>query len=130
MAHLDEIVEGLFEARMNFIGEVPYEGEKRMRKKVTQLMACVLVVLLIMTLLPELSGGKAYALHHQHSGWHRCRWKFGRRGSSKGFGCVQLFHLRRKFFALLMIRFSAMYLSTKYGSTTIYKATPDIGVAY
>lgn len=61
MAHLDEIVERLFEARMNFIGEVPYEGEKRMRKKVTQLMACVLVVLLIMTLLPELSGGKAYA---------------------------------------------------------------------
>jgi hypothetical protein len=35
LAHLDEIVERMFEARMNFIGEVPYEGGKRMRKKVT-----------------------------------------------------------------------------------------------
>ncbi|SFM54984.1 NHL repeat-containing protein, partial [Paenibacillus sp. 1_12] len=61
VVHLDEIVEGLFAARMNFIGEVSYEGGKGMRKKIKQLMACVLAFLLITALLPEWLGGKAYA---------------------------------------------------------------------
>ncbi|WP_156826186.1 hypothetical protein [Paenibacillus terrigena] len=110
MAHLDEIVEGLFEARMNFIGEVPYEGEKRMRKKVTQLMACVLVVLLIMTLLPELSGGKAYALHHQHSGCTGVDGNSGDGGAAKVSAASNCSISGENFSPSLMVRFTAINL--------------------